>query len=79
MFYGWIGKYLQFYTQKVAYLDLWHHPAVNFCRLLITFENSLEPDQDQIWIQSVWHSDSVPEIIFWKNLFWKSQQKTTEV
>ena len=31
-----------------------------------------------IWIQTVWHSDSVPERIFWKSLFWKSQQTTTK-
>ena len=25
-----------------------------------------------IWIQTVWHSDSVPERIFWKSQFWKN-------
>ena len=26
-----------------------------------------------IWIQTVWHSAGVPEIIFWKSLFWKEK------
>ena len=29
-----------------------------------------------IWIQSVWNSDGIPEIIFQKSWFWKNQQKT---
>ena len=24
-----------------------------------------------IWIQTIWHSDSIPEIFFWKSSFWK--------
>ena len=46
----------------------------DFYRLLISFANSFDPDQDQqnagdwvlIWIQIVWHSGSVPERIFEK-------------
>ena len=26
-----------------------------------------------IWIQSVWHSNCIPERIFWKSWFWKNQ------
>ena len=45
-------------------------------RLLKTFANSLDPDQARqmsglIWIQTVWHSDGNPEIIFRKSWFWK--------
>ena len=29
-----------------------------------------------IWIQSVWHLDDIPEIIFWKVDFDKNQQMT---
>ena len=42
----------------------------NFCRLLITFANSLDLDQDRkillvlIWIQTIRHSDGVPESFF---------------
>ena len=49
----------------------------DFRDLLITFVNSLDPDQDRqnvcpdldilsvlIWIQTVWHPDSLPELIF---------------
>ena len=37
----------------------------NFCRLLIAFENSLDPDQDRHFnFQTVSHSDSVSERIF---------------
>ena len=38
----------------------------NFCRLLITFASSLDPDQVLNWIQTIWHWYSVPERIFWK-------------
>ena len=24
-----------------------------------------------IWFQTAWHADSVPDIVFWKGLFWK--------
>ena len=34
-------------------------------RLLITFANSLDPDQAR---QTVWHSDGIPERIFQKKL-----------
>ena len=42
------------------------------------FANSLDPDQAQqtsglIWIQSVWHSDGIPEITFLKFDFRKNQ------
>ena len=45
----------------------------NFCLLMIAFTNSFGPRSGPtkllvlIWIQTVWHSDSVPEIIFWKS------------
>ena len=38
----------------------------NFCQLLIIFVNSLDPDQVLNWIQTILHSDSVPERIFEK-------------
>ena len=34
-----------------------------FCRLMITFATSLDPDQD-LQSQTVWYSDSVTEIFF---------------
>ena len=44
----------------------------NFCHLLKTIANCLDLDQDVlIWIGTVWHSYSVPEIIFWKSNFKK--------
>ena len=51
--------------------------------MLITFANSLDPDQDSkhavlIWIQSVWHSDSVYERIFWKSKFWKKSDSADD-
>ena len=52
----------------------------DFCRLLITFANSLEPDQVVsvlIWIQTVCHSDSIAERIFLKKLILKKSQQTT--
>ena len=50
----------------------------HFCRLLTTFANSLDPDQDQqnvgpFWIRTAWHSDSIPDFFFEK-----SQQLTTK-
>ena len=45
---GYAKKH-QFYVQKSAYLDIWLNsfPASsNFFYLLITFANSLDPDQD---------------------------------
>ena len=46
------------------------------CHLLITFANSLDPDQawkmsGLIWIQTIWNSYGIPEIIFQKSWFWK--------
>ena len=40
--------------------DFWH---------LITFANSLDPDQDPQtltlnWVQTIWHSNSAPESFF---------------
>ena len=35
----------------------------NLCRLLITFANSLN-----VWIQTFWHSESVPERVFFKKV-----------
>ena len=40
-----------------------------FCHVLITFANSLDPDQDWQNVQSIWHSDGVYEILFLK--VWK--------
>ena len=44
-----------------------------FCHL-ITFANSLKPDQDLlIWIQTIWHSDSdVPVLFMWRAYFHSS-------
>ena len=50
-----------------------------FCRLLITFANSVDPNQDQqkggpdLNPFTVWHSDSVPESIFLKSYFFKKK------
>ena len=46
------------------------------CRLLITFANSLDPDQDWQNVspdldQNCWHSDRVPERIVWNELILK--------
>ena len=43
----------------------------DFCRILITFANSLDPDQALIWVKAGWHSDSVHEIISLKSWYWK--------
>ena len=44
--------------------------SIDFRRLLITLANSLDPVLlVPIWIQTIWHPDSVPEIFigeFWK-------------
>ena len=58
----------------------------DFCRLLITFASNLDPDQDRqnvnsdilIWIQTIWHSDSVSQRFFFlgNNNFEKCQQTT---
>ena len=44
--------------------------VIYWCRLLITFANSLDPDKMSglIWIQTVWHSDGIPERFFSKKL-----------
>ena len=53
--------------------------------LLITFANSLNPGQAQqksglIWIQTVWHSDGIPERLFLQKLILKihKQQKSMQ-
>ena len=67
--YSYISAYKQAFS-------LWFMLAAT-ARLLISFAISLDPDQDDkmsvlIWIQIIWHSDNVPERIFWKkNRFWK--------
>ena len=47
----------------------------------------LDPDQarrfpdkmsDLIWIQTVWHSDGIPERFFWKSRFFKKNPQTTK-
>ena len=43
-----------------------------FCRLLMTFANSLDPDQALIWIQAVWHSDVIPERKSWNKVMLKN-------
>ena len=51
------------------------------CRLLITFVNSLDPGQARqpvlgwVMIQTIWHSDGVPEFFFSKSLFWKKNSR----
>ena len=48
----------------------------DFCRLLITFANSLDPDLKTdvlsvlTLIQTVWYFDSDPEKNIWKSWFW---------
>ena len=54
----------------------------NFCRLLITFANSFDPDQAHkmsglIWVQTVWHSDVIPERLFWKSNLKKQKYPQT--
>ena len=109
-----LSNYLQQTTfQKQFFLGaLWVNSFLengDLCRLLKTFANSLDPDQDwqnvgpcKRWlvssaanlckqfgsrsgptncqsymcIQTVWHSDSVPEEIFEKVYFEKNQQTT---
>ena len=65
------------FRQKAWHVSWFNYfPASsNFCRMLLTFANSSDPDQDQqnpgptelIWIQPVWLSDNVPERTFWKS------------
>ena len=53
-------------------LTFWWYSFGDFCHLLITFENILDLDQAQqnvICIQTVWHSDGIPERLFWKSSF----------
>ena len=48
----------------------------DFCHLLITFATSLAPDQDRSGlIQTILHSDSVPEIILEKIYFEKVSRR----
>ena len=46
----------------------------------MTFANSYKSDQVRMsgltWIQTVWHSDGIPESIFEKIYFEKNQQTT---
>ena len=51
------------------------------CRLLITFANRLDPDQARqyvglIRIQSVWHSDGIPE--FFEKVDFEKKTQTTK-
>ena len=50
------------------------------CCLLITFADSLDPDQmlDLIWVQTVRHSDRVPERSFERVDFEKNLLSTTK-
>ena len=61
---------------------LWEIPLVlkglTYC---LPLHKRLDPDQARqkvglIWIQSVWHSNGIPERIFRKRWFWKNQQTT---
>ena len=47
---------------------------------MITFANSLGPDQAQhdVWIQTVWHSDGIPKRIFDKVDFESADHKLHE-
>ena len=41
-----------------------YYPFACYCRLLITFANSLDPDQDRqpsglIWVQTIWKCDGI--------------------
>ena len=56
-------------------------PTLTLCSLvspLQTFLTQIRPDKMSglIWIQTVWHSDCIPERTFLKSLFWKNQQMT---
>ena len=48
--------------------------SIDFCRLLIAFANSLDPDQNR---QKLFDTDSIPERFFENFNFEKSQQATT--
>ena len=50
--------------------------SCNFYRLLITFANSLDPDQTQ---QTFWHSADIPETFFWKSSLKQNPQRTKKV
>ena len=58
--------------------------SCEFCRLLITFANSLDPDQNRQNVgpdldPNVWHFDSVPERIFEKVYFEKYQKQHVQL
>ena len=77
---AFVRKTVQYKEQPIFPINSFFASG-DFWSLLITFANSLDPDQDRllsIWIQIVWQA--VNERIFWKRSFWrkKSQQTTTK-
>ena len=58
---------------------LTHSQLVATCRLLITFANSLDPDQvGQNWILKLFDTDSIPESFFEKVNLKKKHPQTTK-
>ena len=47
------------------------HTSSYFCRLVITFANSLDPDQDRQNVGPPFGTDNVPEVFFLKKLILK--------
>ena len=75
-----VKKFQNWQDQSQITLAEWFNyflASLHFCHLLITLANSLDPGQDlqnigpDLNTFSIWHSESVPERLIWKNLFEK--------
>ena len=72
-------NFSQGFSHKVASTSCFEFNSLpargDFCCLLITFANSLDPDQARqmsglIWIQIVWHPDGIEKIQYPKSKIW---------
>ena len=78
---SWLKKTHSMYSCFAHFLIFKNYHLIrgNFCRLLTTFANSLDPDQDRqvlsvlIWFKTVWHYNSAPERLFLKKLILKKK------
>ena len=81
----WLCRLYVLFSWKCSsccnFFSIYSFPASgDFCRLLITFANSLDPIRPDktsglIWIQTVWHFDGIPERFFLKKLIEKKKTK----
>ena len=68
---------LEIYSNPGQATDFNSFPASgDFCRLLITFANSLDKMSGLIWIQTVWHSYGISEMFFKKVNLKRNPQRT---